>query len=265
MIQKHEISQACNRLRQLKDFGVPKHIIDYLEASALEALTQETKVQFGVDRKAKIQPGDMVLVEFTDGAEDEFLIGRIDKFIHDEPCAIIDGQAIDLAGEGHSSNIHKLTHFGNTFNAKNELTKFLYQVEKACIVANDDEIIAASKPYGIGKDVYTELRAWIKHLELIRPVPNELNPIKFLAGQKVFEAYVDQVKDYLRVGSKVTTDFIERDKKVVRTVTAINNCKTNSSTGINVCADSGNKLHCAAINGTDGTGIDLNWFTVIEY
>lgn len=68
----------------------------------------------------------------------------------------------------------------------------------------------------------------------------------------------------MRVGSKVATDFIDREKKIIRTVTAIRNSgASNCSSGILVCADNGKKG--TEINGMDNKGIDAAWFTVIEF
>lgn len=270
MIQKHEITIACKLLRELNVKGLPgtEHlttdVINFIETSAMQAMNQETRVQFGIDKSCieyginvqnKITPGDMVLVEFTHGLEGEFLIGRFERYNEDDPSCIIDGKVIDLASEGHSTKMHKLTHFGNTVHELERIKKVISDTKQYC-----------GTVVHISDSLYEQICDLDKDLQLVRPVPAEKKPVKLVAYNCVFELEADHVKKFLQVGSKVTTDFVERDKNVVRTVTKIMNSQAmNGQTGINVCADDGNKLGCTSIQGRDGNGIDLDWFKVIEF
>jgi hypothetical protein len=79
---------------------------------------------------------------------------------------------------------------------------------------------------------------------------------KAVSGNTIVE--FDNYRPVIRVGSKVKTDFIEREKDKVREVLQINNSGTfNCESGIMVKAE--------GIPGTSDNGIDANWFTVIEY
>lgn len=57
---------------------------------------------------APTKPGDEVIIEFTDGLEGYYQIGRLDSISDDGPECVLDGKSVDLAGEGHSSRMFKV-------------------------------------------------------------------------------------------------------------------------------------------------------------
>jgi hypothetical protein len=72
----------------------------------------------------------------------------------------------------------------------------------------------------------------------------------------------------LKVGDRVTTDFIEGEEAIVRRVTFIKESVTCQG-GLLVCVDGGEPCGCCGRSGTEikgvsGFGIDSSWFKKVE-